>query len=202
MGLNDYLIKQSARPKGPIGNIMLRIMNHTHKSIFKLGIENINFHENCKLLDLGFGGGIVLKTLSEKYDKIKLFGIDFSKEALKTGTKNNKQDIENGKIKLLQADIGKIPFSENYFDIITAFQTHYHWQDLDKKINEIYRVLNKNGQFIIVAEKYKINYHMKKYKTETELKQLFKNIGFIQIKYKETKHNMYIKGIKSLENNI
>ena len=115
---------------------------------------------------------------------------------MKAGIKNNKKDIENGKIKLLQADIGKIPFSENYFDIITSFQTHYYWQDLDKKVSEIYRVLNKNGQFIIVAEKYKINYHMKKYKTGNELKQLFKDIGFVQIEYNETKNNMYIKGIK------
>jgi len=147
-------------------------------------------------LDVGFGGGMVLKILSEEYNSIKLFGIDFSKEALEAGTKNNEKDIENGKIKLLQGDIEKIPFSENYFDIITAFQTHYHWQDLDKKVSEIYRVLNKNGQFIIVAEKYKINYHMEEYKKESELKQLFENIGLIQIEYGETKYNMYIKGIK------
>ena len=197
MGLSSYFIKQSAKPKGNIGKIMLKIMNHAHVNIFKWGLENINVNEKDKLLDLGFGGGMVLKLLSKKYTNIELFGIDFSEEALKTGTKNNKRDIKNGKIKLLQADIGKIPFSENYFDIITAFQTHYHWQDLDKKVNEIYRVLDRNGQFIIVAEKYKINYHMEKYKKENELKQLFKKIGFTQIEYKETKHNMSIKGIKS-----
>jgi len=196
MGLQDYFIKQSIKPMGPIGKIMLRIMNHAHRDIFYLGIENITINENCKLLDLGFGGGTALRLLSKKYNNIKLFGIDFSKEALKTGTKNNKKDIESGKIKLFQGDIGEIPFSDNYFDIITAFQTHYHWKDLDKKINEIYRVLNKNGQFIIVAEKYKINYHMKRYKTENELKQLFEGIGFIQIEYMETKQNMFIKAIK------
>jgi hypothetical protein len=35
-----------------------------------------------------------------------------------------------------------------------------------------------------------------KYKTENELKQLLKDIGFIQIEYVGTKRNMYIKGIK------
>jgi len=196
MGLQEYLIGQSVKPKGFIGKIMLGVMNHAHKSIFKLGIENINFHENCKLLDLGFGGGMLLKILSKKYKDIKLFGIDFSYEALKTGTKNNKKDIESGKIKLFQGDIGKIPFSENYFDVITAFQTHYHWQDLEKKVKEIYRVLNKNGQFIIVAEKYKINYHMEKYKTKEDLKHLFIDLGFNQIEYVETKQDMFIKGVK------
>jgi len=91
---------------------------------------------------------------------MNLFGIDFSEEALKTGSKNNKKDIERGKMILLQADIEKMPFSDCHFDIITTFQTHYHWQDLDRKLKEIYRVLNKNSQFVIVAEKYKLNYHM------------------------------------------
>jgi ubiquinone/menaquinone biosynthesis C-methylase UbiE len=171
-------------------------MNTAHKRIFIFGIENIHFPDNCKLLDVGFGGGMALKLLSKKYTNVKLFGIDFSEEALKTGSKNNKKDIERGKTMLLQADIEKIPFPDYHFDIITAFQTHYHWHDLDRKVKEIYRVLNKNGQFIIVAEKYKVNYHMENFKTESEMKQLLIETGFQRIEYKETKYNMLIKGHK------
>jgi len=196
MGLLNYLIEQGRKPDGYIGTMMLKIMNNAHRNIFKLGMEKIRVNENCRLLDLGFGGGKALKILSKKYENIALFGIDFSGEAIKTGTGNNKKDIKTGKIKLWQADIEKMPFPENYFDIITAFQTHYHWQDMDKKVKEIYRVLNLNGQFIIAAEKYKINYHMEKYKTENDLKLLLESTGYAQIEYGETKYNMYIRGIK------
>ena len=197
MGLFDYLIQQSIKPKGRFGRIMLKIMNNAHRNIFKLGIENIDIYENYKLLELGFGGGGVLKLLSKKYNNIELYGIDFSEEALKIANKNNRKEIKHGKIKLLQADIEKIPFSNNYFEVIMAFQTHYYWQNLEKKIEEVYRVLKKDGQFIIVAEKYKINYHTKEFKTENGITELFKNIGFNQIRYGESKYNMYIKGIKS-----
>ena len=196
MSVFEYFIEQSIKPKGQIGKLMLKMMNIAHKRIFTFGIENLNVFDDCKLLDLGFGGGMALKLLSKKFNRIKLFGVDFSEEALKTGTKNNRKDIDCGKIVLLQADIEKIPFPDDYFDIITAFQTHYHWQDLDGKVQEIYRVLNRNGQFVIVAEKYKINYHMEKYQTESELKELFITTGLRQIEYKETKYNMLIKGIK------
>jgi ubiquinone/menaquinone biosynthesis C-methylase UbiE len=180
---------------------MLKIMNNSHKEIFKFGIENLNIMDNAKLLDLGFGGGEALKLLSNRFKTIKLFGIDFSEEAFNTASNINKSDIKIGKIKLLQTDIKKIPFPENYFEIITAFQTHYHWDNLYSKIKEIYRVLNNYGQFIIVAEKYKINYHMREYKTENEIKTLFKDIGFRNVEYKEGKNNMYIKGIKELIGN-
>ena len=196
MGLFNYLIQQSKKPKGNIGKIMLNIMNNAHKNIFKFGIENLNIKENIKILDLGFGGGKLLKILSKKYKNIELFGIDFSEDALKTASKNNQKDIKNGKIKLLQSDIEQIPYPDYFFDIITAFQTHFYWNDLENKICEIYRVLKTEGQLLVVAEKYKINYHMKGYKTKNELEELLKETGFNKIEYNETKENMYIKGIK------
>ena len=199
MGLLEYLIKQSKKPTGVIGRIMLKIMNNAHKNLFNFGLLNINIDEKCKLLDLGFGGGNLLKLVSKQYKNVQLFGIDFSEESIRIASKKNRKDIQNGKIKLLQADIGKTSFPENYFDIITAFQTHYYWERLPDKISEIYRILKTNGQFIIVAEKYKINYHMKGYKTENDIKELFSNIGYKNIDYKETKNNICIKGIKILK---
>ena len=196
MRLFDSLIEQSRKPKGFVGNFMLKIMNKQHKTIFDIGIKNIVVFENCKLLDLGFGGGMALKSLSKRYKDIKLYGVDFSKESLEITSKYNRKDIENGKMKLFLADIGEMPFYDNFFDVITAFQTHYHWQNIENKFKEIYRVLNSNGQFIIVAEKYKINYHMDRYGDEYEIKKLFEDIGFEQIEYGETKYNVYIKGIK------
>jgi len=196
MGMKEYLINQSKEPKGLIGKLMLMTMNMAHKSIFKLGLDNIRINDNSKMLDLGFGGGKALKMISGKHKNIKLFGIDFSEESLKTGTKNNKKDIMNGKIELIKGNIEKMPFPDDYFNIITAFQTHYHWDNLDKKLLEIYRVLSERGQFIIVAEKYKINYHMEKYKTKDELKDLFEEIGFKKIEYMEAKYNMCIRGEK------
>lgn len=38
---------------------------------------------------------------------------------------------------------------------------------------------------MIISEIYKINYHMKAYKTKTEIKQLFESIGFQTVSIKE-----------------
>ena len=196
MGIIEYLINQGKEPKGYIGKFMLGTMNMAHKSIFNLGLVNIRINDNSKILDLGFGGGKALKMISRKNKSIKLFGIDFSEESLKTGMKTNKKDIMNGKMELIKGDIGNMPFSDNYFNIITAFQTHYHWDNLDIKLLEIFRTLSDGGQFIIVAEKYKINYHMDKYKTKEELMNIFEETGLSEVEYGETKYNMYIKGVK------
>jgi ubiquinone/menaquinone biosynthesis C-methylase UbiE len=196
MSLLHYFIRQSIKPEGNTGKIMLKIMNNAHKKLFETGMEKLNIHENYKILELGFGGGMALKLLSRRYRAIELFGVDFSDESVKIASRNNKEDVENGKIKLFKADIGEMPFGDSFFDAIMAFQTHYYWEEMENKVEEIYRVLKDKGQFIMVAEKYKINYHMKQYKTESEMKNLFKNVGFEQMEYEEIKDNVYIGGIK------
>ena len=196
MGLFEYLIYQSIQPKGFFGKLMLKIMNKTHGTLFKSGLSYINVSENNKLLDVGFGGGKVLKTISRRYENVLLFGIDFADIAIKVASKNNKKDIQTGKMTLIKADIEIIPFPDQFFDVITAFQTHYHWQNIESKMKEIFRVLSENGQFLIAAELYKINYHMQAYKTAHEMKELLLKTGYKTVEYQETKYSVCMKGIK------
>ncbi len=97
--------------------------------------------KNLKILDVGCGSGILLENL-EKYGET--YGIDSSKEAInlckKRGLKN---------IKLTSA--GKLPFKNNYFDLITAIDLLYHKKiknDL-KVIKEMKRILKPKGRLVI-----------------------------------------------------
>ena len=61
---------------------------------------------------------------------------------------------------------------------------------------EVNRVLKPKGQFVLVSEIYKINYHMTKYKTMEELKELLLNSGFSNINVFETKQDLCFVGTK------
>jgi ubiquinone/menaquinone biosynthesis C-methylase UbiE len=119
--------------------------------------------------------------LSAKTQHGMIFGIDISEEAVLTSSRVNEKDIKSGKVILKQASVSLIPFSDDFFDIITAIQTHYFWPDLKNNMIEVNRVLKPKGQFVLVSEIYKINYHMTKYKTMEELKELLLNSGFSNI---------------------
>ncbi|CAM4318686.1 methyltransferase domain-containing protein [Bacillus manliponensis] len=83
-------------------------------------------------------------------------------------------------------------------DKITAFQTHYFWPNLEDAMKETFRVLKQGGEFFIIAETYKINYHMTAYKTHDALRKLFKETGFEKIEFFENKSKGWIcvKGCK------
>ena len=61
--------------------------------------------------------------------------------------KIKKLNLEN-KITLIQADALQLPFSNNYFDIVTIGYGLRNLKNLDSGLKEIHRVLKPKGQFV------------------------------------------------------
>ncbi|WP_397540260.1 class I SAM-dependent methyltransferase [Rummeliibacillus pycnus] len=198
MNLLNRLIEQAKNPNGIIGSFMLNIMNTAHTEMNKWAFEKMKISGNAVMLDIGCGGGKAIQLMSKINTYGKIYGIDYSEQAVKDSIRANKTDVATGKVYVQQASVTDIPFPENEFDIITAFQTHYFWSDLENGIKEVFRVLKSEGSFLIIAEKYKINYHMKSYKTKEELEQLFKKSGFNKVEFYENVNKKWIcmKGFK------
>ncbi|WP_102272567.1 class I SAM-dependent methyltransferase [Cytobacillus massiliigabonensis] len=198
MNLLKRLIEQAKNPKGITGSFMLRIMNSAHSGMNKWALEKIKLKKEAVILDLGCGGGRTIQLLSKMNAEGKIYGIDYSNQAVKDSIRTNKQDVELGKVRIQQASVTSIPFSENTFDTITAFQTHYFWPDIESAAKEIYRVLKHDGELLIIAEIYKVNYHMETYKTKKEMEQLLKRTGFNAIMFYEHENKKWlcIKGSK------
>jgi ubiquinone/menaquinone biosynthesis C-methylase UbiE len=61
-------------------------------------------------------------------------------------------------------------------------------------MQEIYRVLKPGGQFVLVAEVYKIQYHMKEYNDIKKTHALFEESGFNNIDLQSNKKYICIIG--------
>lgn len=181
MGLLQRLIEQASNPQGPVGSIMLRIMNAAHSGMMDWALAKLTLKEEAVVLDIGTGGGKTLQQLSPRVPRGKLYGIDYAEQAVTNTIRVNRKDVDAGKISVQQANVEAIPHPDNRFDLITAFQTHYFWPDLPRSMKEIHRVLRPGGTFLLVAELYKINYHMTAYKSKEEMEELLRTTGFTRI---------------------
>ena len=93
------------------------------------------------LLDIGCGMGFIIDIAKEYFSTIK--GIDITPAMLeKVDTDCDKCDIE-----LILSPIEKMPFDSNTFDVCTAYAVIHHLSDVEKAMNEVYRVLKKGGIF-------------------------------------------------------
>ena len=96
------------------------------------------------VLDISCGTGYGSKILYEA-GAYKVIGIDISNEAI--NFVQNKYNI-NG-VEFIRGDILNINFRENYFDLITCFETIEHVREQEKALRELLRVLKPEGLIII-----------------------------------------------------
>lgn len=107
--------------------------------------------ENPKLLlDIATGTGDLAITTNKILNPDKIIGIDISERMLSFGreklVKLNLQD----KIQLMSGDSENIPFTENHFDAATVAFGVRNFENLDKGLAEINRVLKTGGSLVVL----------------------------------------------------
>lgn len=106
--------------------------------LYKNHIQNSVFNE-VKILDVGCGHIDFLKDI---YLKTESYGIDLDEFAL-----NKNEFIKYKEI----SDVEKMPFKDNFFDIVICSWVFEHLENPEFAIREIYRVLKFNGKIIFIT---------------------------------------------------
>lgn len=150
MSLTKKMQKQGGKPSGFLGSIIGKLMNVFHGDIHKWGLQSCSIQEDFVCLDIGCGGGNAVKTIAEKATNGKTFGLDHSLEMVNLSRKLNKSAIANGLVDINQGSVSSLPYSDNQFDLVTAFETIQFWPNLAKDLGEVKRVLKSPGTFIII----------------------------------------------------
>ena len=146
MGFFDNMRK----PQGKLGNIQLKSMNKEHTPVSLWGLKHLDINEDDIILDVGCGGGINIKRMAEKAKKV--YGVDYSIESVNLSREVNRQEIFDGKVEVIEGNVQSLPFEDETFDIVTAFETVYFWPDIERCFGEVKRVLKPGGTFLIGME--------------------------------------------------
>lgn len=146
MGFFDNMRK----PQGKLGNIQLKSMNKEHTPVSLWGLKHLNINPEDIVLDVGCGGGININRMAK--DAKKVYGIDYSIESVKLSREVNEKLIDNEQVEIHEGNVKDLPFEDDTFDIVTAFETIYFWPDIEKCFGEVKRVLKPGGTFLIGME--------------------------------------------------
>lgn len=101
-----------------------------------------------KLLDIGCGTGHFLKFLKDNYKDWRYFGVEPSSVMRKVARKNTGVEIRNG-------TLNSIPYSDEYFDVITCNDVLEHDTKLKSNLRELRRTLKPGGLLFLQAPNYK-----------------------------------------------
>lgn len=115
----------------------------------KKAIKLLRSHQPKRMLDIATGtGDFAIAALKLNPDSV--VGIDISTEMLAVGReKIVKKGLEN-KIQLFEGDSENIRFDNNSFDVITVAFGVRNFENLEKGISEMYRVLDTGGKLVVL----------------------------------------------------
>jgi len=154
MEWTDEMIRQCSKPVGNLGRTVAKEMNECHYDLWKWGLHHITINNNSDILDVGCGGGGAIKLLSKLSKDCKISGIDFSDDMVNLSREINKEAVKASTVEILKGNVSDIPYPGRSFDLVTAFETDYFWDDMRKALQDILRVLKEGGIFLIVDEAY------------------------------------------------
>jgi len=101
------------------------------------------------ILDIATGTGD-LAILMAQTNAEKIIGLDISAGMLEVGKKKIQEKNLSNTIEMVLADSENMPFEDNYFDAITVAFGVRNFENLEKGLTEILRVLKPNGVFVIL----------------------------------------------------
>ena len=186
------MIRNAGKPKGLWGKLMISTMNVEHTELSWWGLSFLPAREYNTGLDIGCGGGMNIIRLAD-ICLGKVHGIDVSPLSVKEATKRCKKLIKKDRVEVGLGNVSALPYPSESMDIVTAFETVYFWDKIEKCFAEVYRVLKDEGVFLITNELKAEKDDPDKYEklesilqmniyTEEELKSALQNAGFVDVK--------------------
>jgi demethylmenaquinone methyltransferase/2-methoxy-6-polyprenyl-1,4-benzoquinol methylase len=101
------------------------------------------------ILDIATGTGDLAILMTQTNAK-KIIGLDISAGMLEVGNQKIKDKNLSNTIEMVLADSENMPFEDHYFDAITVAFGVRNFENLEKGLAEILRVLKPNGIFVIL----------------------------------------------------
>jgi len=102
------------------------------------------------ILDIATGTGDLAISFAKSTNAKKIIGLDLSEGMLEVARKKIKNSPLEEKVLFVKGDSEKLPFNDNFFDVITVAFGIRNFENLEKGLSEILRVLKPSGLFVIL----------------------------------------------------
>ena len=100
-----------------------------------------------KLLDVPVGTGVFTSAKYARMLRADIIGLDYSQDMLNQARVRFRQE-RIGNCRLIQGDVGALPFADGSFDIVLTMNGFHAFPDKEKAYSEVNRVLKPGGRLV------------------------------------------------------
>lgn len=148
--IKRYLSNQLVRPTGLVGKHLIgRLWNRHNRALNASTFVHLQALSNDRILEVGFGGGYLLKKILSVVTAGSVAGVDASPIMVDQAWKKFRKHIDGGVLHLHRSTAEQLPFSAGYFDKACSVNSLFYWADLGTGLAEIHRVLRIHGFLVL-----------------------------------------------------
>lgn len=129
-------------------------MEHEHRPIVEPMLGMMRFAPGETVLDVGCGGGWLVRELALRVPEGRAVGMDLSDEMVQRA---RRASSAMGNAEFVVGSVDAIPREPNSFDKVISVESSYYWPDPAAGIREIFRVLRPRGSASILINYYRDN---------------------------------------------
>ena len=133
-----------------MGLLMRRTLNQVNARVNRTALDLLSLRPDDRLLDVGFGGGLMLREALARLPQGFVAGIEISEPMLKLARRSFNTETQSGRLEIKEGSVSSIPFPDASFTHVTAINTLHFWPDPAGGLREVRRVLRPGGRVVIV----------------------------------------------------
>lgn len=116
----------------------------------RTAVDALGKHQPLQILDIATGTGDFALLLAKRIKPQHIIGADISEGMMAVGREKVKEEGLQNVISFQYEDCMKLSFPDGSFDAVTSSYGVRNFQDLDKGLQEMQRVLRPGGHLLIV----------------------------------------------------
>jgi ubiquinone/menaquinone biosynthesis C-methylase UbiE len=145
----SLLMRTFGRPQGFLGRLGGVIMARTNADCGSWVSDLLEVGPHDRVLEVGFGPGVLIQRLSKLAAAGYVAGIDRSREMVEQARARNAAAIQSGRVDLRHGFVASLPFDDNSFDKVLAVNSMQVWPDAVAGLREIWRVMKPGGAIVL-----------------------------------------------------
>ena len=149
MTFSRLLARQLGNPSRITGKFAAFVWNQRNSALNDVVFDRLTLETTDRVLEIGFGGGYLLGRISEIVTAGLVAGVDISPAMLAQCEKRFRTQIRAGALELKCAPAESLTYPSGYFTKVCSTNSIFYWQDIERAMSEIVRVLRPGGNVVL-----------------------------------------------------
>jgi len=119
----------------------------------RLAVDELDLPPDAVVVDVGCGTGYALRHASQELTRGRLIGIDPVPRMIEIARERTLGHPHSARIEFRVGYAESMPVEDEAADVVFAFDSVDHWQDVNRGLEEIRRILRPGGTLAIVKDR-------------------------------------------------